>query len=302
MKKRIKIVLQILIIFLILFFFTKYILKNWHLIENFKWKFSFSFFIISIILLFLSFTFLIFLWKYITNSSGITLTYKHSFIIWFLSLFGRYLPGKIWQLAGMVWFLNKKGIEIKKSATVTLINYFINIIASAVVGSFVFIKFYPKRAWIIYITVLIILTILLFPSLIEKFLNSILYILKKQPIKITLNFKNMIFLLTGHILSWIFLGIGLYIFLSSFIEIEIKELGYIISSFSASYFVGVVVFFLPAGIGAREGMLVLFLSKIMPAEIAVPISFLQRLWMTVPEIIGGTIALILLKRSKNSLN
>jgi uncharacterized membrane protein YbhN (UPF0104 family) len=55
---------------------------------------------------------------------------------------------------------------------------------------------------------------------------------------------------------------------------------------------GLIAVFAPMGLGVREGILVYFLSYLMPSAVAVVISILTRLWMTFIEI--GLIGMIYL--------
>lgn len=53
---------------------------------------------------------------------------------------------------------------------------------------------------------------------------------------------------------------------------------------------GVIAVFAPAGLGVREGTLVYLLNNIVPTPIAVILSVVTRLWMTLIEI--GLIGMI----------
>ena len=55
---------------------------------------------------------------------------------------------------------------------------------------------------------------------------------------------------------------------------------------------GLIALFAPSGLGVREGVLVYFLSAIMPSSVAVILSILTRLWMTFIEI--GLIGMVYL--------
>ncbi|MFC1701118.1 hypothetical protein ACFLZ0_03220, partial [Patescibacteria group bacterium] len=48
---------------------------------------------------------------------------------------------------------------------------------------------------------------------------------------------------------------------------------------------GALVLFAPAGLGAREGVLVLILRFYFPISIAILLSFLARIWVSLTELI-----------------
>jgi uncharacterized membrane protein YbhN (UPF0104 family) len=61
---------------------------------------------------------------------------------------------------------------------------------------------------------------------------------------------------------------------------------------------GFVVIFAPGGLGVREGMMTLLLSSIIPTPLAIAISFVARVWMTLFEIVVFFIGLLVRKAGR----
>ena len=81
------------------------------------------------------------------------------------------------------------------------------------------------------------------------------------------------------------MGISFYLLLSSMVEISILELPTIIGIIAFSGVTGLIAFFAPAGIGVREGLLIFFLSKYYPLEIATVLALLQRIWALATDVL-----------------
>lgn len=67
-------------------------------------------------------------------------------------------------------------------------------------------------------------------------------------------------------------------------------------SFSAT--AGLVVIFVPYGLGVKEGLLTLLLQPFLPAESAVLISLASRLWTIACELLAAGIVAVLFYGSK----
>jgi hypothetical protein len=60
---------------------------------------------------------------------------------------------------------------------------------------------------------------------------------------------------------------------------------------------GFIVIFAPGGLGIREGMMTLLLSPLVPTPLAIAISFMQRVWMTIFEVIIFFVGLVIKKKA-----
>jgi uncharacterized membrane protein YbhN (UPF0104 family) len=101
------------------------------------------------------------------------------------------------------------------------------------------------------------------------------------------------------ILSWIVGGIGFSIFIHSFFPMPSQHLLFLTGALAFSSTLGLIALFAPSGLGVREGALVYLLSSLMPGTIAVIISILTRLWMTLIEMgLIGMVYLVDLSRKK----
>jgi hypothetical protein len=52
-----------------------------------------------------------YLWQMILGGLGTPLSYRNRYRIFFLSQLGRYIPGKIWSILGLVYLSQKEGVS-----------------------------------------------------------------------------------------------------------------------------------------------------------------------------------------------
>jgi uncharacterized membrane protein YbhN (UPF0104 family) len=79
-------------------------------------------------------------------------------------------------------------------------------------------------------------------------------------------------------------GVGFYLFVDSVYPVAPQYILFLTGALAISNTIGLVALFAPAGLGVREGALVYILSLVMVAPIAVIISILSRMWVTLIEI------------------
>ncbi|HUL37071.1 MAG TPA: lysylphosphatidylglycerol synthase domain-containing protein, partial [Thermodesulfobacteriota bacterium] len=135
---------------------------------------------------------------------------------------------------------------------------------------------------------------LLHPSILQKTLNWVLLKWKREPVSLSISYSQILWILCICILSWMVGGIGFYLFVTSVHPVLPHYILFLTGALAASSMLGLMAIFAPSGLGVREGALVYLLSFLMAPPIAVILSVLTRIWMTLIEI--GMIGVIYLFR------
>jgi uncharacterized membrane protein YbhN (UPF0104 family) len=103
------------------------------------------------------------------------------------------------------------------------------------------------------------------------------------------------------ILAWVVGGVGFYLFVTSLFPVPANHVLFLTASLAISSTLGLMAVFAPGGLGIREGVLVYLLSVLMPGPVAVVVSVLTRIWMTVIEmVLIGVVYLIAQFRKRSS--
>ena len=282
----------------IFFFLGKMVWTNWNQVRDASFTFEVFPFVLSTLIFAFSYFIQIWAWYLITLKLGIALSPSETLKSWFYSQLGKYLPGKIWLLLSRFYFYESKG-KSKKNISVALYFEMVTIIAAAGViflcvlflykeiGPF---HYWRQSYWLMLLFLLALLS--LHPRFLQRILNWILGQFSKEPLSLSISYADILWILFICIVSWIAGGIGFYLFIDSVYPVASQYILFLTGALAASSTLGLIAIFAPSGLGVREGALVYLLSFVMAAPIAVVISVLTRIWMTLIEI--GLIGVIYL--------
>jgi uncharacterized membrane protein YbhN (UPF0104 family) len=267
---------------------------NWDAVGDYQWDFNYMLLGLSFLLLVGALTCMVLIWRYILSAMGHSLPFKTSWRIWFLSNLGRYLPGKVWQVMGMVYLCERE--DVPKAVTFTSIVLGLSLYSLAgLFLMYLYILFgegeqFSQYAYVFLLCIPLGICVL-YPAVFEKTLNFALRLVKKEQIKLNVRFSMIITLFFIYIVIWGVYGLAFYLFASSIFPISFSHFPALVCIFAASYVIGLVAIFVPAGIGVRESLLTTLLSLFIPLPIATIIALSARLWFTAGELLGAGIGL-----------
>jgi uncharacterized membrane protein YbhN (UPF0104 family) len=300
MTERIKYqqIVRWIIVFAIFIFLGKMVWENWAQVRGASFTFRPFAFISSTLIYVFAYFIQIGAWYLITLKLGIALSFRETVSSWFYSQSGKYLPGKVWLLLSRFYLYASKG-KPKKAISVALYFEIASVVMAAgliFLASLIFfreIQAFHTEGWVGWIVLLFSLALIfLHPRVLQKILNWILVLLRKEPITLSISYLDILWILSVSTLSWIVGGIGFYLFVDAIFLVPLSHILFLAGALAFSSILGLIAIFAPGGLGVREGALVYLLSFMMPGSIAVIISILTRIWMTLIEI--GLIGMIYL--------
>jgi hypothetical protein len=304
-KARFLDVLQWAIVALIFVFLGRTVLQDWTRVKDTSFFLKGGPLFWATLIFASSYIIQVWAWYLITVKLGIAISFGETLKSWFYSQLGKYLPGKVWLLLGRFYLYGSKG-KSKKAISVAL--YFetvIGVVAAGVLFLATLILFEEARPfysgkevwWLIFPLALAFLS--LYPPILEKILNLILRRFKREPVSVSISYPEILWVLFISLLAWIMGGAAFYLFTNAVFAIPSNYILFLTGSLAFACFLGLVAIFAPSGLGVREGVLVYLLSAIMPGSVAVIVSILTRIWMTLIEIgLIGMIYLICLFRKR----
>jgi len=286
------------IIVAIFLFLGKMVWENWNQVREASFTFKPFSLILSTLIFAFSYFIQIWAWYLITLRLGIAISWGETLEGWFTSQLGKYLPGKIWLLLGRFTYYESRG-KSKKIISVALYFETVTLLVAAgliFLGTFSFFRemgpFYSgKQSWWL-ILLCLFAFIFLHPWVLQKILNWFLLKFKRDPISLSISYPNILWILIVCIFVWVVEGFGFYLFIDSITPVSEKYILFLTGALAISTTLGLIAIFAPSGLGVREGALVYLLSLMMATPVAVVISILTRLWMTLIEI--GLIGMVYL--------
>ena len=294
MNKMMKRIVQYVVIGVIFFFLFRNIYTNWDAVRDYQWDLDYVRLSVSFVLLFAALTSMVLIWRYILTKLGSSLPFKTSWRIWFFSNLGRYIPGKVWQIMGMVYMCEKENVpKIRTFTTIVLGLSLFSLSGLALMYLYMLFSGTVQFKEYAYVFLFFIPFgfVAMYPSIFEKILNFILRLFKKEQVEIRVRFTTMVLLFVLYLLIWIIYGVAFFFFVNSVYPVSFRHFPAFVCIFSASYVLGLLAVFAPAGIGVRESLLTTFLSFFIPLPFATVVALLARLWFTAGELAGAAIGL-----------
>ncbi|MDD5765812.1 MAG: lysylphosphatidylglycerol synthase domain-containing protein [Candidatus Marinimicrobia bacterium] len=260
--------------------------------------------------LFLSFTIavligiqivVVWIFKYLLKIYGESLTYAEVFYSYYYPILTKYLPGKAWHQVGKVILLNQFSVSPSKSITIAFLEQIL-IVYTGFIISIPFLVKVISGFWVLVILIgstSIILLMLIYQEKFFVIANRIMRLFRvRKQLSFTkrLHVQNVVILVFFYILYWILLGV--------FFQICIKSLGSgvhvrwiaSIGVFAASWIFGFLAPIAPAGLGVREGAMILLLKNSVDAVSLLNITVGVRLLTTLSEILFFLVAFLIKKR------
>jgi len=233
---------------------------------------------------------------------GDFISFTNAFWVMSASQTAKYIPGGIWFALGRIHL--GKGDKLR--AETIGISVIIEAGLTFLVGILLFILsiYFSRYAninnFLYIVPAFIFFIIVLYPPLLNKLINFALVILKRPLVNLRITYLQLLQLSVYFLGLWIAQIVGFYFLINSIYPINISKVSHLAAAYTLSWMSGFVVIFAPGGLGVREGVMSLLLSSFIPSPLAIAISFLSRVWITVFEIVVFFIGLAIHKFSKQN--
>ena len=212
----------------------------------------------------------------------------------YISDMGRYVPGKIWTVLWRLYFL--KGYSITKLQIIvsSLIEMAMMCLGSLLMFLLTLLFWDARLQPWMYVVFLLIpaVFIAIYPKVLNWSINVIERIRGKEEVKIRTSYGRMLGTTLFYLFYWMVYGLGSFLLISSITPIGWELFPMITGVFAITWLLGFVSFLAPGGLGVRDGLLVYFLIFIFPEPIAIIITLVTRLQISLIE---GVYAMVSLK-------
>lgn len=268
-------------------FVIRALVVQWDAVRAFDWQLRPWWLLLSAVLMWLDFVLLFHLWRIVLAAiSGHRLRFAAAYRILTLSNLGKYIPGKIWTIAGMVYLVGDEGVPPKPALVSSALHQAFTLVpGAAFVTAILGVRIWGALSPTAVLVALAVGVILLYPPLFRRLLNFGLSIFGREPIEFELSFGRAFGLFWLYIGAWILYGASFWC-MNLGIGLPAGPFWEVSAAYAAAYLVGFVALFAPGGLGVREGILAVILGPYLPAGLGAAVAVVSRLWMTLVELAG----------------
>src|SRR5579863_5662864 len=244
------------------------------------------------------------IWRAILARLGASLGLRTTLRIYLASEFVRYIPGNVWHVLTRILWVSKYGV----SRTTAFASMTIELITKLSAGVLVFalsLLFWHDigavgsflHSWFIIlfgIAIILALAVGLHPRVLNGLLNLALRILKRQPVSLTVRYRDILLVTLLWSGSWLIAGGAFYLMvLALWPATPIVALPICVGIYAIAWDIGFVSFITPSGLGFREGAIALLLAlalPVLPASLGAIIALLSRFVSTLAEVLCVSVA------------
>jgi hypothetical protein len=215
---------------------------------------------------------------------------------WSLSNLARFIPGTIWQFAGLAALAVDEGVSPLAATAAVLLQQLVLLATGLVVAAVM------APAWIqpvageappVVTASVAVVALGLFTAVIPRAMPAVGRTLSRFAKREFVWPRPSPSAFAGYtaalVLPWLIYATAFWLFSRAFLGPYAPSLGVAGGAFVASYVAGIVAVFAPAGIAVREAALVAMLAPIVDTRVALVLAIGSRLWMVALEILTAVV-------------
>jgi glycosyltransferase 2 family protein len=223
-------------------------------------------------------------WKHCLGALGSSVRSSAARQIFFPAQVGKYLPGAVWPFLAQVRFAREHGVPGGLALLAGSVFLVVHAVTSVLVGALLLISqpdLVSRFGWAG--ACIPLAFVLLHPRVVNLLARKLAGRSGAEPP--TLRWRDLVLPLAWMFPAWLAYGLAGYLladpFTSSVLQLAVVCTG----AFALGWLVGLVVFIAPAGVGAREAVLVLALSPLLGVAAATTVSLLLRVAHTLADML-----------------
>lgn len=237
------------------------------------------------------------LWNVLLSGIGVRIMLRKALKVHLLSILPKYLPGFAWQVVGKAYLSREAGVPTYATALSMVLELAIILLAGASVllftlpfaslpaGNQIVALFLglplPGIAFAYTLIVPLLLRAAIRSNTAERILGT----------KVDFSYVRLLFVFVAVALTWVLLGVSLFVLAASLYPVSASQIPSLVFSLTISLITSLLAFFVPVGLGVREGALTFLLSFWLPAPVAAVLAILSRLVSVAGDSIAFVIAL-----------
>jgi uncharacterized membrane protein YbhN (UPF0104 family) len=266
---------------------------------------NYTYIIIGIVLVCIGFVFDAISWhKTLIHFGFREVRVSHAVISMGLSIFGKYVPGKIWTIIGRSAYIAKQyDLSETETAIISLNAQFISFwvgLFFGIVGLLIF----GSQFYLLELSLLVwsLFTLLLFSRFFHNiFIKLFRKVLKKEIYLPSLSIKSTIRILPWFLINWLLWCLGFWFLAMGLSAVKVSM--FLGLMFALAGTLSLMIIIIPGALGVRESILttVLVMEGIGGA-LAITIATTSRLWFLFGEFFIFLIAIILKRRNTRKMH
>lgn len=241
-----------------------------------------------------TFLLLVEVWRRILGEMGARLPFAPATRIWFISILGQYVPGRVWQIVAMGKLAEREAVPPAAAATSAIVNTGVNIAVGLVIAMIASYRalntlLLGYSAVAMAVTALAIVGVVAMPALLPH-ATTLARRLTGRGIDLgSLPSRAVYIAIAGNVVAWLLFGWAFQLLVAGVLGGAPGTYWDYVAAYSLSYVIGYLAFVMPAGALVREAVQTTALTTLAGVQTkeAAIIAVVSRLWLTTLQVLPG---------------
>lgn len=226
-------------------------------------------------------------WRALLADLGSPLHLAPASGVLFVGQLGKYLPGSVWSVVAQAEVAARLGVPRRTSTVAGLLSVGMSAMAGLAVGLIALPGVLAAGGGPAYYLLLLLLPVgvaVLHPRVLNPLLSRMLRLMRREPLDQPLSGSAIAQTMVAFVLAWLMLGLHYWVLVRALGGDPRDTLVPAVFGYALAAAVGMIVVPLPAGVGLREGALVLLLTPHLPAAAPLVAAVLSRFILLVCDV------------------
>jgi uncharacterized membrane protein YbhN (UPF0104 family) len=223
-------------------------------------------------------------WKHCLGALGSPVTSRAAREIFFPAQVGKYLPGSVWPFLAQMKFARERGVPGGMALLAGSVFLVVHTVTSVLVGALLLVSqpaLVNRFGWA---GLCIPLALVVLHPKVINFLARKLAKRSGEEAPV-LRWSGLVKPMLWMLPAWLGYGVAGYVLADPFTDSVLQLAVVCTGAFALGWLVGLLVFLAPAGVGAREAVLILALTPLLGAPAAATISLMLRVGHTLADLV-----------------
>ena len=270
----------------------RFLIQNWVTIKAapLEWRIRIVPITGSLLLVLATYGLLVEAWRRVVNGWGAEIAWWPAARVWVLSSMGKYLPGKLWTIAGLGVLGKEQGVPALTATASAIVLQLVSIatgaLTVAVTGTAALERASPGillALWLLVAVAAGSLALVLRPGLLNWLLRRAgvdAVIARPDPMAVAVG-------VGANAVAWSLYGVALYWLAAGVFAESRLTVVQAIGAFTASYLAGFLFLLAPGGFGVRETVFFLVTESALGPGQALALAAVSRVGMTVADLVAA---------------
>jgi uncharacterized membrane protein YbhN (UPF0104 family) len=243
--------------------------------------------------------FMLLAWREILKGLGSPLPLGVAARVMFVGQLGKYVPGGVWAFAAMIELARDHGAPPRRTFSATALGLVTSLGCALALAAATLSGQIIREGW--YLAALIPLIVFgLHPRVMTWGLNLALRIARKEPLDQTLSGAQMARAAGWTVIGWLVYGVHLWVLVAGMRPGGPSLYAVAAGAYALAWATGILTVVVPAGIGVREGAMVIALAPVLDAPRALVVAVVSRVAFTLADVTWAALGVIAHRLTRTS--